>query len=262
MTGTELGIKCLLGSAELYPAINESRERAVVLPKGRFGYSIEKMDTAIITRKNPIRIRKSRDFTVDPIFRCHLAGYDLRRLGASRDTVYLIDAAFCVRGFNAEYVRFARRNGGQDLLRQYGLGAAVLEGCTDFYAAHYRAIYRRCLDEQRPYSNVYASPSPRAFCRFRETVEPLRGGLGLLVSHRLVESLVRSEAAGFDPRIHLSPDGLILKCCHCHRIRNHGVNGRWDWLPGQTGASRHETSHGLCTQCLNTYYSVLETAQS
>ena len=181
------------------------------VPEGRIGCPIEKMDTAFITRKNPIRIRRSRNFTVDPIFRHHLTGYDLRRLGASRDTVYLLDEGLCIRGFNSEYVRFARRNGGRDLLRHYGLGAAVLEGFTAFYAAYYRSVYQRCLDENRPYSTVYGSPSSRAFRRFRQTVEPLDTGIGLLVSHRLIESLVCSETDRFDPQVHLSPDGLILK---------------------------------------------------
>jgi hypothetical protein len=231
------------------------------VPGGRIGCPIEKMDTAFIRRKNSIRIRRSRNFTVDPTFRHYLTGYDLRRLGASRDTVYLLDETLCIRGFNSEYVRFARRNGGRDLLRHYGLGAAVLEGFTAFYAAHYRSVYQRCLDEKRPYTAVYGSPSSRAFRRFRQTVEPLETGIGLLVSHRLIESLVCSETDRFDPQVHLSPDGLILKCCHCHRVRNHRVRSCWDWLPGGTVAAGHETSHGICPQCLDTYYSVLEMAE-
>ncbi|RKX33163.1 MAG: hypothetical protein DRP71_10840 [Verrucomicrobia bacterium] len=219
------------------------------------------MDTRIIKRISPIRARRSRAFTVDPIFRSRLAGYDLRRLGASRDTIYLLDAALCIRGFNSEYERFARRNGGRSLMRHYGLGAAVLDGFTAFYAAHYRDVFRRCLDERRPYSKVHVSSSPRAFRRYRETIEPLREGLGLLVSHRLVETMVRSEAGSFDPLVHLSPDGLILQCCHCHRIRNHRLKGRWDWLPDETDDSRFGVSHGLCPQCLNTYYPNLETVE-
>jgi len=175
--------------------------------------------------------------------------------------VYLLDAAFCLRGFNAEYERSARRNGGGDLLRPYGLGAAVLEGLSAFYAAHYRDIFRRCLDQRRPYSKVYVSSSRRAFRRFRQTIEPVRNGIGLLVAHRLIESVVRSAAENFDPLVHLNPDGLVLRCCHCRRIRNHWVKGRWDWLPDGVDESRYDTSHGICPQCLNTYYSSLETAE-
>ena len=218
------------------------------------------MDTSTIIRKGTIRIRRSRSFTVDPIFRCHLAGYDLRRLGASRDTIYLLDAALRIRGFNAEYVRYARRNGGRGLLQRYGLGAAVLEGFTAFYAAHYRDVFRACLDERRPCSNFCFVSSVRAFGRFRQTIEPLKNGNGLLVSHRLVESTVRSEAKGFDPLVHLSGDGLVLRCCHCDRIRNHQMKGRWDWLPDEAGDPRYETSHGICPQCRDTYYPSLATA--
>jgi len=214
------------------------------------------MDTRTIIGRKPIRTRRACVFTVDPSFSAQLTGYDLSRLGASRNTIYLLDDALCLRGFNAEYERFARRNGGRNLLRRYGLGAAVLEGFTSFYAAHYRRIYRRCLEGHRVYTNVYACSSPRAFRRIRETAEPLKGGAGLIVSHRLIESVARSGAKPFSPGVHLSPDGLILQCCHCQRIRNYGKPRQWDWLPEPPPL---DISHGLCPQCMDTYYCELET---
>jgi hypothetical protein len=122
LTGIESGIRCLLR-----PTINEVYEQVVPVER-MVGYSIEKIDTTIIARKRPIRSRRLPIFTVAPIFRCQLGGYNLRLIGASWDTIYLLDAALCIRGYNAEYERFALRNGGVGMLRRFGLGSYVIGG--------------------------------------------------------------------------------------------------------------------------------------
>jgi len=207
-------------------------------------YSVE-------TRK---RSRSRSGFTVDRGFRAHLIGFNLSRLGASRDTVYVVDKELQIRGFNHTFERSARRLDDRDWLRHYGLGFPVLEGFTSFYGDHYGRIYLRCLAEGVSHTAVYGCATPLAFRWYRESVKPLAGGAGLLITHRLLASTRRSEAPCFDQKVHRNADGLVLQCCHCERIRNIELENRWEWLPDLPADLELGLSHGLCPHCLDTYY--------
>lgn len=205
-----------------------------------------------------IRTRKSSHsraaFTVAPDFRACLSGCDLARLGASRDIVFAVDRELRLCGYNAAYARSARRLGGRRWLQRYGIGFPLLEGFTGFYAEHYARVYRRCLVEEMPYAALYGCATPQSFGWYRESVSPLGKGEGLLITHHLLESIRRSAAVSFDPRVHRGEDGLVLQCCHCERIRNNGRKNQWDWLPDLKDGPDMDISHGLCPHCLDTYY--------
>lgn len=205
-----------------------------------------------------IRARKSSHnqsgFIVAPDFADCLSGSNLIRLGASRDTVLAVDKELILRGYNAAYVRSARRLGGRRWLQRYGLGFRLLEGFTGFYAEHYERIYSRCVMEELPYAAVHGCATPKFFGWYRESVSVLGKGDGLLITHRLLELTRRSAAAVFDEKLHRGEDGLVLQCCHCERIRNYGGKNRWEWLPELPKELGLEVSHGLCPHCLDTYY--------
>ena len=205
-----------------------------------------------------VRTRKSGrnrpGFTVDPSFSNFMSGCNLPRLGASRDIVLALDKQLSLRGYNAAYARSARRLGGRRWLQRYGVGFHVLEGFTGFYAEHYERIYRRCLTEDMPYAALYGCATPQFFGWYRESVTPLGSGDGLLVTHHLLELIRRNAASSFDQELHRGEEGLVLQCCHCERIRNAGGDNLWDWVPDLPDDLGLDVSHGLCPQCLDTYY--------
>jgi hypothetical protein len=193
-------------------------------------------------------------FTVDPGFRGQLGGYNLKILGASRDTVYTLDEEFRLSGFNTSFRKTAQRLGGRLWLRGYGLGFPVLEGFSGFYAEHYGKVYGRCLAEGETHAAVYGFATPRVYLWYKESVKPLREGVGLIVNHRRLRSIKVSEAPSFDPNRHLSPDELVLQCCHCDRVRNYLEKELWEWVPDLPVEPTIQLSHGLCPHCLDTYY--------
>jgi hypothetical protein len=124
-----------------------------------------------------------------------------------------------------------------------------------FYADHYRRIYARCLLTRRPFGSIYGGASPRSYRWYRETVQPLHDGSGLLVTHHLLQALPRTEAGRYDAGVHRNPDGLVLQCCHCGRVRNERKPGLWEWLPElEDDCPEDAISHGICPRCLDTYY--------
>ena len=211
------------------------------------------MKTAIrsaVIRKLPSRSR----FTTDPAFREHLSGCNLRWLGASRDTVYVLDRRFRLRGYNETYRRLGMAEGGKGWMRRHGLGFPVFEGFSGFYADHYRRTYLRCLETGESHGALHGGATPVDYRWYRETVRPLGRRAGLLITHHLLQTIPVADAARYDPEEHRSADGLVLKCCHCSRVRNCRKPGYWEWLPGLETQVDEELSHGLCPRCLNTYY--------
>ena len=83
------------------------------------------------------------------------------------------------------------------------------------------------------------------------------GTKGLLLVHSLrmlaARDQVGKQLVEGDYR---QPDGKLVQCCHCRRLR-HATNPlQWDFVPAALSAAvQRDSSHGLCHPCQAFYYS-------
>jgi hypothetical protein len=194
---------------------------------------------------------------VDTAMKGRLSAGELDRLRRSADTVYVLDRDLRVRAYNRAYEEFALANGAPDLTRRYGIGSFILDAFGGFFREHYARVCRRVLEDGQPYSCEYECSSKEFFRVYCEEIFRLASGAGLFVQHLVRECRPHGASLAFCPDSHRSRDGLIIQCFHCHQVRNHRQDERWDWVPEIFGRPDGDTSHVICPRCRDRYYSDL-----
>ena len=103
--------------------------------------------------------------------------------------------------------------------------------------------------------------TPTQVRKLRTQVVPLRPDEGgppeglLLVHHLHVEGPLadRSDLPAESPELWRTADGLLVQCGCCRRARD-ARTGAWRMSLSLVGEARPNTSHGLCSTCLEAYY--------
>jgi len=173
----------------------------------------------------------------------------------SRDpsTVVLLDPHGFVLWTNPAWYRFAEENGGQAVLSGFGIGSSYGAGISGELRAYFEDAFQRCFGEGRVFELDYECPSPtkRRFMRLRAL--PILGA-GIVLSHSLVaESSDLPEAAAAVEARYLNPQGIIVQCSNCRRVRQAQVD-QWDWVPDWIRTVDPRVSHGLCELCKGFYF--------
>jgi hypothetical protein len=198
-----------------------------------------------------------RNPVVDPDLVHALEPKEIKAMADSDDTMYVLDHNLRVRAYNRAYREFALANGASDLTTRYGIGSHILDAFGGFFREHYEKICRKVLETGQRFSCEYECSSKELFRIYREVIRPLFSRKGLLVCHTNLESRPHRSASRLCHQSHRSEDGLIIRCCHCHRIRNHAESERWDWVPEVFDQSDDDTSHAICPRCRSVYYADL-----
>ena len=185
-----------------------------------------------------------------------LEGLDMEKLDESPDVVYALREDLSLAYFNASWETFARRNGGDSLLEDWGLGACVLDAITnpkmrEFYRSSYAAV-----TPDRPFRHDFDCPSGQLFRRVHSHVQVLAPGPGLLILNTLVEETPMGERHGppadRDIEELRQPNGVFTQCAECRRTAT-SDRSRWVWAPELVRAPQQRVSHGLCPICIEVY---------
>jgi hypothetical protein len=194
---------------------------------------------------------------IDSGFRPLLEGFDLDALDRDASVIYGLFPDFRLGYFNAAYERFAADNGGERILTDWGLGAAVLTAVDgkirDFYADAFRGV----LAQGQPWEQTYHCHSPDRYRTYRMRVLPLQGGKGLLVVHSNVADLPYPEKASdapVDDARYQDEDGLVKQCSHCRRVRRVAPPAGWEWVASFVERPPSNVAPTLCDLCADYYY--------
>lgn len=192
---------------------------------------------------------------LDAGFATNLAGLDVAEIAASADSVLVVDADLTIRGYNRSYLAFALANGQADIVDRYGVGSSLVSAISEPARSFYARVFSEAIAHREAFHQCYACPSPREHREFRLSAYPLAGGTGLLLCHHLVASSPIAEVEMVAKSgAHRSPDGLIVQCCHCRKVRNFEVDHRWDWVADFVEHRPAAVSHTFCPRCLDFYY--------
>jgi hypothetical protein len=173
----------------------------------------------------------------------------LERDGAS---VAALDADGRIAWTNSAWKRFARDNGGDEVLRRFGPGASYFDAMSGDLRAFYERAFREAVATSRPFEQDYACPSATLDRNYHLRVLPLAGG-GMLVEHSLVsERPHEGPSAEAHEAMFRDDDGILHQCSNCRRMRR--VDGAWHWVPAWVVAAPPWTSHGLCGACVGFYW--------
>ena len=178
-----------------------------------------------------------------------LAGFNLDLINDTADVIYLLDAEMRLVAFNQGWVRFALANGGEEVLRQWVPGGAVLEAVPTAERRALAARYSRALLTGQPVEHCYECSSPEQRREYLQVVYPIAGKSALLVTNSL---LYAGEAPQLE-RDYLGRHGLLVQCSHCRRVARQDGSHAWDWIPGLKLAT-DGISHSICPYCLEHHY--------
>jgi hypothetical protein len=175
-----------------------------------------------------------------------------RSLASGDNTTYVLSEDLRITRVNDAWTRFARANGGEDMLVRCGRGTRLL----DSISGDLRELHRELLDgvattsERCEYD--YECSSAETERTFRMVVFPAEARY-LVVTHSLrIERPHHRPAMAADDQAY-TRDGFIRMCSNCRRVSAIGANERWDWVPAYVSAMPDNVSHGLCPPCFETF---------
>lgn len=157
---------------------------------------------------------------------------DLHALLGSHATSALHEGAAAAYGvwsdgrlgfLNRGWFEFAQDNGGDAVLRDWGLGASIWAATPPPLREFYQAGFARAADDKAPWTHTYECSSPELLRKFHMIAYPL------------------------------SDRALLKQCMHCRRVLRADAS-TWDWIPELVGKPRPNMTGGLCDPCLAHHY--------
>lgn len=167
----------------------------------------------------------------------------------SDNVSYILSAELGILRTNAAWERFARANGGEQLLERWRRGSSLLEILPEALRAYYVAGFQRASELAEPWEHDYECSSPTVHRTFRMIAYPFGGSF--VVTHALLATTPHPGEV-LPPSASYEHEGIVVMCAHCRRVRHSIEPERWDWVPAYLSAEN--VSHGLCTPCYRYYY--------
>lgn len=191
----------------------------------------------------------------DGDFVAQLRDLDLGSIAASADPMLIVDRNMILRAYNAAYVAFAAANGLPDIEQRFGVGSDMLAAFSEPARTFYGDAYRRVLDEQNTFHQRYECSSPSQRRLFLLSAYASVGGKSLVIAHHLtIEEPIPITDQQAISTTHCSPEGFVIQCCHCRKVRNFLAPDRWDWVPDLIAQRPSNVSHTFCPRCFDHYY--------
>lgn len=194
----------------------------------------------------------------DDQFRDILTGFNFLDIDAYPDTIFGLDRDFRLAYFNPAWFRFAEENDGEpQISRDWGPGRSIFDAIPDELKPYYRNLYAHALATGKSVEHVYECSSPLISRKFHQIVYPA-GGRALLAVNSLVVSMQIQTSAGkisFQLEKYRDPEGILHQCAHCRKVLN--MQGkRWEWVSFFIKHIPAGTSHSLCPQCRNYFFTL------
>lgn len=191
----------------------------------------------------------------DAEFLAQLSDLDLGSIAASDDAMLIVDRDLIIRAYNRAYVTFAAANGLPDIEQRFGLGSDILAAFSEPARTFYAEVYRRVLSEQNTFHQRYECSSPSQRRLFLLSAYASVGGKALIIAHHLtIEEPIPVSDQQALAGTHCSPEGFVIQCCHCRKVRNFLAPDRWDWVPELVAQRPTNVSHTFCPRCFDHYY--------
>lgn len=180
---------------------------------------------------------------------------DIAAIAASNDSTIIADHGLAIRAYNHAYLAFAHANGLRDLEPRYGLGCNLLTACSEPARTFYAQTFRTVLAQRGVFHQDYECSSPTERREFRLSAYATVSGQALVISHHLLiaEPIPNTDRIA-SSAAHCSPEGFIIQCCHCRKVRNFTATDRWDWVPSCVENLPDNVSHTFCPRCFDHYY--------
>lgn len=192
-----------------------------------------------------------------------LRGFSLAEVEQHAGTAFGVWPDFRLAYLNPAWFEFGRVNQGEPRLSvEWTLGRSVFDAIPQVLQDFYRTLFSEAMGNAkpgpRPPAHCYECSSAELYRRFALTTYRLGNGEGLLVVNSLLveqpHDLAGRQPGSADRPTYLQTDGNIRQCSHCRRIAHGSEPNRWDWVPEWVDSSPPETSHTLCSFCLDYYY--------
>lgn len=167
------------------------------------------------------------------------------------NVTYILSDDLHILRTNAAWERFARENGGENVLAMWRRGAALLDAVPAELQRFLADGFARARRSEDRWEHDYECSSPTEHRTYRMIVYPFSGGF--VVTHALLVSRPHEQVA-LEPGAQYEHDGLISMCAHCRRVRWSSKPERWDWVPAYVAKRHDNISHGLCAACYRFYY--------
>jgi len=168
-------------------------------------------------------------------------------------TVVAIDPHGRILWTNAAWDRFARSNGGALVLERFGPGSSYFEGISGPLRGYYEDAFRSALRSGTVFEQEYECSSPDVFRLMHLRALPIPAG-ALLLQHSLVAEGAHQRASEEELEARYRNDnGVMVQCSNCRRFRR-SDGTTWDWVRPWVVEMPADTSHGLCTTCVDFYY--------
>lgn len=192
---------------------------------------------------------------VDAAFLPLLSPFDLGELDRRGDTAFAVSGSLRLAYHNAAWDRFARENGAPWSPGAWGIGASIVEAIPEVLRPFYDQLFARARNEGAPVDHDYECSTPEAIRKLRMRVYPLPRE-GWLVVSSFVSEQPTPPVHPASAAIYRTEHGLIVMCAHCRRVRRTDASAgeTWDWVPGWVARPPAETSHGLCSPCVDHHY--------
>lgn len=168
---------------------------------------------------------------------------------SGEDSACALTADLRIIAVSPGWTRFARANGGAEVLERWGPGASITTALPEPLLSYYRDVFARVATQHYAWDGDYECSSAELYRLFRMRIYPLDEGFGIVHALRIEE---RHHRTGFAPHEAYVDEGLIRMCAHCRKVQ-HRPTRRWDWVPGYVATRPPNVSHGLCPGC-EAYY--------
>ena len=177
----------------------------------------------------------------------------LQELATSVDSVCALSRDLRLVHTNDGWRRFARENGGGEVLAHWSSGVSIVDAIPSPLRAFYSEAFQHAFATGERWEHDYECSSADVYRQYRMVVYPFEGLFLVVVNALLIEAPHTREPSSPDPSVY-RVDGVIGMCSHCRRVRNPNSQLRWDWVPDVVRAPPPNLSHGLCEPCACFYY--------
>lgn len=177
----------------------------------------------------------------------------LQALADSESTTFVVSRELKLVRTNAAWERFARANGGVDLLERFGRGCSIMPAVPAVLQPFYRNGYAQVWATGERWEHDYECSSPERYRRFRMLVYRINDAFLVVVNAATEDGPHDREASSPDESRYANA-GVISMCSNCRRVRNPSAERRWDWVPAFVAHPPQNLSHGICDACAPIYY--------
>jgi len=176
-------------------------------------------------------------------------------LEATAAVSYVLDSNLQFVYCNPLWDKFARENGGPELLSDAVIGSQLFDVIPDVLRPFYTGMFDEVQRSGLVWQHVYECSSPQRLRRFRMRVHLLNSNW-LMVSNTLVVEEAHSREAPAHDSVYRNDNGLITMCAHCRCSQRTDEPRHWDFVPAHLEVRPLSlgVSHGLCPVCRAYFY--------